>query len=369
MSDEAEIQKWREYAENPKEIKRPVLNNCLLVGTINTILKERGISVIELHEIHDPSAEETKTFTEHIKSVLKKIKIPKITKIENPREKVNRAYAEINEITNVGEFNEQFGKLIDELIQFTKNSFPGIAIEYSQKKIKKWFFFDSILHIIEFKFKSRTGTTIYSIENENFNNLITDVFITERLINYFRTMFNDYEFFEFQYYDNYMKIGHTIFVYVNNEEKHIIGDFNIDKRIFDIQDQIAEYIQEGTLEYNVEKNNKDHIKYLVALYELIIVRLIGKFGYTLEDLPIIQEGPVCQFWMFFRMVFHNLTREELIEKLAIAAETIGFELNTENIEAIMVVMVREMLNNPEIKQQEKIADSITGFGLNKKNKK
>ena len=115
-----------------------------------------------------------------------------------------------------------------------------------------------------------------------------------------------------------------------------------------------------------KKYNKDHIKYLVALYELIIVRLIGKFGYTLEDLPIIQEGPVCQFWMFFRMVFHDLTREKLIEKLKEAALKLKFpDAATEILEAIIVVMIKEMLHNPEIKQQKKIADSITGFGLNK----
>lgn len=359
MNDEAEIQQWIEYAEHPTVFRRPVLNNSLLVGTINNILRHNNQPLIELHEIYDPSSEETETSTEHFKSVLKKIKIPKITQIKNPREKVDKARSEINEITNIGEFNEQFGKSIRELMDFTENSFPGIAIEYSQEATIP------IIHSLECKFMYRTESVIHTLRNENFNNLIANFFLSDVIKNEIKKMLNTYEFFLFSYADKNIRFGHTIFVYVDNKDKHIIGDFNLTPQTLDLQQQFADFINEGSLIYSFE-NKESEIPYFKALYELMFIRQIASFGYTLEYLPSMQEGPVCQFWMFFRMVFYNLTRQQLLEKLAIAVETIGFEPTIENIEAIIVVMVQEMLNNPEIKQRHRIADSMTGFGLNKK---
>ena len=367
-ADEAEIQKWIEYAEHPLKFERPVLNNSLLVGTINNILRHNNQPLIELHEIYDPSAKEIETSTEHIKSVLKKIKIPKITEIKNIREKVNKEYSEIIKIRGDRSTNEYFDKLNEELAQFTENSFPVIAIQYeNENKIIKHSSDLIRTHIFNFTFRFRTETIKYDLRSKNFNNLVSKIFMDDRIIDQFRKILNTYEFFQFVYSDEYMKMAHTIFVYVNNEEKHIIGDFSFDKRTFDIQLELLEAIQEGTLVYELEKYNSSHSKYSAALFELIFIKIIRNFGYTLKKMPSIQEGPVCSFWMFFRMVFHDLTREQLIEKLEEAAKKIGLKPTTEGIEIIMVVMVREMLHNPEIKQQDKIADSMTGFGLNKNN--
>lgn len=370
-ADKAEIQKWIEYAEHPLKFERPVLNNSLLVGTINNILKHNNQPLIELHEIYDPSAKQIETSTEHFKSVLKKIKIPKITKIKNVREKLDKEFSELIKIRGDRDTNEYFDKLNDELAEFTQKSFPQIHItyEYEDKLIKPSYELVRT-HGFNFTFRFRNGTIHYELRSKNFNNLVAGIFRDDRIIHQFRTMLNTYEFFQFRYSDTYMKFGHTIFVYVNNKDKHIIGDFDFNKRTYDIQLELLEAIQEGTLEYNIEKNNSSHSQYSAALFELIFAKIITRnFGYTGKKMPTVQEGPVCTFWMFFRMVFHDLTREQLIEKLEEAADTIGLEPITESIEAIMVVMVREMLHNPEIKQQENIADSKTGFGLNKKNKK
>lgn len=360
MSDEAEIQQWIEYAEHPTVFRRPVLNNSLLVGTINNILRHNNQPLIELHEIYDPSAEEIETSTEHFKSVLKKIKIPKITQIKNPREKVDKARSEIYDITSTGKFNKQFAESIRELMKFTKNSFTGINIEYSQEATIP------ITHSLECQFMYRTESVIHTLKNENFSTLILNFFISDVIQNEIRKMLDTYEFFEFGYSDKYIRFAHTIFVYVDNKDKRIIGDFYITPQIFDLQQQFSDFIEEGSLIYAFEKNKPSDIPYFKALFELMIIIPIGNFGYTLEGLPDIQKGPVCKFWIFFRMVFYNLTRQQLLEKLAIAVETIGFEPTIENIESIIVVMVREMLNNPEIKQRHRIADSMTGFGLNKK---
>ena len=173
-------------------------------------------------------------------------------------------------------------------------------------------------------------------------------------------MLNTNEFFEFNYTDYYEEFKHTLFVYVNKEERIIIGEFNNKIHISDAQVDIENSIREKKLKYI---NNKI---FLIALYELMLMRQLRELGYTLKGLPTIQEGPICTFWMFFRMVFHDLTREKLIEKLKEAALKLKFpDAATEILEAIIVVMIKEMLHNPEIKQQKKIADSITGFGLNK----
>ena len=350
MSDEAEIQKWIEYAEHPTEIKRPLLNNGLLVGTINNILRHNNKPLIKLSDIHDSSVGEVKTSTENIKSVLKKIKIPKITEIEDVHEKLDEVNTQLSEFKH-GKLNEEFKNLVFELENFIGNSFPRIAIEYSREEIK---------HILNIKFIFREVTTVYTLKTENFNSLITTFFSNDTIKNLIIKMLNTNEFFEFNYTDYYEEFKHTLFVYVNKEERIIIGEFNNKIHISDAQVDIENSIREKKLKYI---NNKI---FLIALYELMLMRQLRELGYTLKGLPTIQEGPICTFWMFFRMVFHDLTREKLIEKLKEAALKLKFpDAATEILEAIIVVMIKEMLHNPEIKQQKKIADSITGFGLNK----